>query len=416
MKRNDEYHLRAIVPSSFPGPATLPPVLKRPLPVVFFTLFALLAGCSSMPEVLQGEKVQYKGAGKLPGLEVPPDLTSPSRDDRYAVPDVNAQGTATLSTYNAARGGTVRAGSTDLLPNVAKVRIERAGSQRWLVVPESPEKVWPVVREFWQGMGFLVKTELPEVGVMETDWAENRAKIADDPIRNFLGKVIDAVYSTGERDKFRTRLERGTETGTTEIYISHRGMVEVYKSEAKDQTAWQPRPPDPELEAEFMRRLMVRFGVEDARAKVQLVSSEVKTERAKLVPAGTATGTGAGTGAGNGTLELTESFDRAWRRVGLALDRVGFTVEDRDRSKGYYFVRYVDPQIDGQQGADKDKGFLSKLAFWKGDKGGIKTEQYRVMVKEANAVSAVQVLNKDGQQDSSETGRRILALLYEQLK
>ena len=320
--------------------------------VVYFVLLALLAGCS-MPEVLQGEKIKYKGAGKLPPLEIPPDLTSPSRDDRYAVPDINTQGSATLSTYNAERGGTARAGSTELLPNVAKVRIERAGGQRWLVVPESPEKVWPAVREFWQGLGFLVKTELPEAGVMETDWAENRAKIADDPIRNLLGKVIDQVYSTGERDKFRTRLERGTEPGTTEIYISHRGMVEVYKTEGRDTTVWQPRPADAELEAEFLRRLMVRFGVEDTRAKAQLASSDVKTERARLVRSGT----------GAGKLELTESFDRAWRRVGLALDRVGFTVEDRDRSKGYYFVRYVDPQIDGQKNLEKEKGFLSKLAF-----------------------------------------------------
>jgi outer membrane protein assembly factor BamC len=378
--------------------------------VIYLSMLAFLAGCGGVPGVLQGEKIQYKGAGKLPGLEVPPDLTSPARDDRYVVPDANVQGTATLSTYNAGRGGAVRAGSTDLLPNVAKVRIERAGSQRWMVVPDTPEKVWPVVREFWQGVGFLVKSEQPEVGVMETDWAENRAKIADDPIRNFLGKVIDSVYSTGERDKFRTRLERGTESGTTEIYISHRGMVEVYKSEAKDATAWQPRPPDPELEAEFLRRLMVRFGVEDARAKAQLTSSEVKTERAKLVRAGTVAG------AGNDSLELTESFDRAWRRVGLALDRVGFTVEDRDRSKGYYFVRYVDPQIDGQPSAEKDKGFLSKMAFWKSDKTGIKAEQYRVVVKETKGVSEVQVLNKDGLQDSSDTGRRILSLLYDQLK
>jgi outer membrane protein assembly factor BamC len=374
--------------------------------VVYFVLFALLAGCSGMPEVLQGEKIKYRGAGKLPPLEIPPDLTAPSRDDRYAVPDVNTQGSATLSTYNAERGGTVRAGSTELLPNVAKVRIERAGNQRWLVVPEAPEKVWPVVREFWQGLGFLVKTELPEVGVMETDWAENRAKIADDPIRSVLGKFLDSVYSTGERDKFRTRLERGTEPGTTEIYISHRGMVEVYKTEGKDSTVWQPRPADTELEAEFLRRLMVRFGVEDTRAKAQLASDDVKTERARLVRAGN----------GAGKLELTESFDRAWRRVGLALDRVGFTVEDRDRSKGYYFVRYVDPQIDGQQSSDKDKGFLSKLAFWKSDKSAIKAEQYRVMVKEANSISEVQVQNKDGQQDNSDTGRRILSLLHDQLK
>jgi outer membrane protein assembly factor BamC len=373
---------------------------------VYFVLFALLAGCSSIQDLVQGEKIQYKSeARQLPRLEIPPDLTSPSRDDRYAVPDVTTHGTATLSTYNAERGGAVRAGSTDILPNVAKVHIERAGTERWLVVPESPEKIWPVVKEFWQGLGFLVKTEMPEVGVMETDWAENRAKIPNSPIRNLLGKVIDSVYSTGEMDKFRTRLERGGTPNTTEIYISHRGMVEVYTSESKDNTLWQPRAPDTELEAEFLRRLMVRFGVEDTRAKAELTGDGDRIERAKLVLAG-----------GGRTLEVADNFDRAWRRVGLALDRVGFTVEDRDRAKGYYFVRYVDPQIDGQRSPDKDKGFLSRLAFWRSDKSPIKAEQYRVLVKQAGSASEVQVLNKDGQPDNSDTGRRILSLLHEQLK
>ncbi len=373
---------------------------------VYFALLVLLAGCGSMQDLVQGEKIQYKSeARQLPQLEVPPDLTSPSRDDRYAVPDIATHGSATLSTYNAERGGAVRAGATEILPNVAKVRIERAGSERWLVVPEAPEKVWPVVKEFWQGLGFLIKTELPEAGVMETDWAENRAKIPDNPIRNLLGKVIDMAYSTGEMDKFRTRLERGSTPNTTEIYISHRGMVEVYTSESKDNTMWQPRPPDPELEAEFLRRLMVRFGVEDARAKSELAGADDKVERAKLVRAAD----------GSGTLDLADSFDRAWRRVGLALDRVGFTVEDRDRSKGYYFVRYVDPQIDGRR-SSKDKSFLSKLAFWRSDKTPIKAEQYRVLVKQGDSISEVRVLNKDGQPDNSDTGRRILSLLHEQLK
>jgi outer membrane protein assembly factor BamC len=375
--------------------------------IVCVALFALLAGCSSMQDLVQGQKIQYKTESKqLPSLEVPPDLTTPSRDDHYAVPDVSPRGSATLSTYNVERGGAVRPGSTDVLPNVAKVHIERAGSERWLVVPESPEKVWPVVKEFWQGLGFLIKTENPETGVMETDWAENRAKIPSDPIRNLLGKVLDAVYSTGERDKFRTRLERGSAPGTTEIYISHRGMEEVYTSKDESSTIWQPRPPDPELEAEFLRRLMLRFGVEDARARAELADTGVKTERATLVHAAN----------GSGSLELVDPFDRAWRRVGLALDRVGFTVVDRDRSKGFYFVRYADPQADGQSGSDKGKSFLSKLAFWRSNKSEIKAEQYRVLVKQAGNASEVQVLDKDGKQDNSDTGRRILSLLHEQLK
>jgi outer membrane protein assembly factor BamC len=380
--------------------------MKLPIRVATFSTLALtlaLTGCGSL---LESKRVEYKSAGKLPSLEIPPDLTSPTRDDRYQVPDVSPTGSATFSTYNAERAGTPRTGSvTDILPDVSKVRVERSGSQRWLVVPEAPEKVWSVVREFWQELGFLIKSEVPEAGVMETDWAENRAKIPQDGIRNLLGKVLDGMYSTSERDKFRTRLERGTQAGTTEIYISHRGVAEVFTNQQQDSTVWQPRPSDPELEAEFLRRLMVRFGVEETRAQAQL-APVATTERAKLVRSQD----------GGGSLELAEPFDRAWRRVGLALDRVGFTVEDRDRSKGYYFVRYIDPQKDAQSTAKRDEGLLSRLAFWRSDKPAASPEQYRVMLKDQKGATAVQVLNKDGASDRSDTARRILSLLHDQLK
>ena len=364
----------------------------------------LLAGCGGS-SLMESKKIEYKSAGKLPPLEIPPDLASPTRDDRYAVPDVNPTGVATYSAYSTERSGRSPGAATSaMLPSVDKVRIQRSGTQRWLVVPESPEKVWPVVKDFWQELGFLIKIEQVETGVMETDWAENRAKIPQDAIRNILGRVMDGAYSTGERDKFRTRLERGTEPGTTEIYVSHRGVEEVYTSSAKDSTTWQPRPSDSELEAEFLRRMMMRFGVDEGQARRQIAGSP-QTDRAKLQQ-----------GAGSGLLDLDEPFDRAWRRVGLALDRVGFTVEDRDRSKGYYFVRYVDPERDAMDTAKKNDGVLSKLMFWRSSKGEFKTEQYRVVVKDMKDTSQVLVLNKDGVDDKSETSRKILTLLQQQLK
>lgn len=360
-----------------------------------------LAACSTFE--IPSKKVDYKSAGKLPPLEVPPDLTRPGADDRFTVPDVNPRGAATFSAYSRERTGqpqTTSPGSGSVLPQMGEVRIERAGTQRWLVVKGEPAALWSVVKDFWQETGFIVNVDIPEAGVMETDWAENRAKIPDGIIRNTLGKLLDAVYSTSERDKFRTRLERGAEPGTTEIYVSHRGMEEVYTSSAKEETKWQPRPPDPELEAEMLRRLMVRFGVQEDRAKAQLVAASKTVPRATLV-------------RGQGTLSLNEQFDRAWRRVGLALDRVGFTVEDRDRSKGLYFVRYIDPEIDNKS-AD-NKGWLSRLKFW-GSSDKPKTEQYRILVKGAEAGAEVNVLNKEGIRDQSETAGRILSLLYEQLK
>ncbi len=358
---------------------------------------ALLAGCT----VLESKRIDYKSAGKLPPLEVPPDLTRAGSDDRYAVPDINPTGTATFSAYNAERGAKPRNGATEVLPDIEKVSVQRAGGERWLVVAEPPEKVWPLVKQFWQENGFLLKVEMPEAGIMETDWAENRAKLPQDVVRETLGKVLDQLWSTGERDKFRTRLERTPDGKGTEIYISHRGMVEQYQDNTRSATIWEPREPDPELEAEFLNRLMVRMGVEEQRAQSMLAVTPAQPRAAMVKGAD-----------GNGMLTMEEPFDRAWRRVGLALDRVGFTVEDRDRSKGMYYVRYVDPKIDGQ----KKDGILSKLTFWRSDDAPGKAAQYQIRVSEGNSASQVQVLNKEGGAETSRVSNQILGLLYDQLK
>jgi outer membrane protein assembly factor BamC len=368
----------------------------------------LLAACSSLP-TLQSDKVDYKSqSAKLPPLEIPPDLTKPSADDRFAVPDINARSGATASDYSKERGGRADAAKATVLPSQDNARIERSGSQRWLVVKGEPDAVWNVAKQFWQETGFIVNVEHMDAGVMETDWAENRAKVDSGAIRNFLGRVLDSVYSTAERDKFRTRLERGGEPGTTEIYISHRGMEEVYtttSSLGNKDTRWQPRPPDPDLEAEMLRRLMTRFGVQQERAKSEVASGAKPVLRATLVKSKD----------GGGQLTVDDQFDRAWRRVGLALDRVGFTVEDRDRSKGIYFVRYVDPDADNKTG-DKP-GFFAKLnPFAKSDKKGAPSEQFRIQVRDADTTSQVSVLGKDGAVEKSDTAGRILSLLYDQLK
>lgn len=360
-----------------------------------------LVSCKSVE--IPTKKIDYKTSTQLPPLEIPPDLTRPSADDRFVVPDVNPKSTATYSAYSKERTGSAQVVSSTVLPQQANAHIERAGTQRWLVVKGTPDQLWPVIKEFWQESGFVINLEEPDAGVMETDWAENRANVPDNGIRGFLGKALDSLYSTAERDKYRTRLERSSEPGMTEIYISHRGMEEVYSSADKDQTRWQPRPPDPELEAEMLRRLMVRFGVQEDRAQAQLTAS-ISAPQAKLSKGPD----------GAGTLSLDDQFDRAWRRVGLALDRVGFTVEDRDRSKGIYFVRYIDPGVDNK--AAESKGWLSKLKFWGSDDAKNKNEQYRIVVKDVTAGAEVSVFNKDGVREKSETASRILSLLYDQLK
>jgi outer membrane protein assembly factor BamC len=286
--------------------------------------------------------------------------------------------------------------------------VERDGRHRWLVVNEPPERLWPLLREFWQENGFLLRVEQAELGIMETDWAENRATISDSWLTRALGGLLRSAHGTDERDKYRTRLER-TPTGGTEVYISHRGMEQVF-TEAGQRTdgplnpTWQPRSADPELEAEFLRRLMVRLGTPSEKAQAMLATAQ-PPQRAALKKGLD----------GNELLEVFEPFDRAWRRVGLALDRVGFTVEDRDRQKGMYFVRYADPEAEMAR-KSAEKSMFSWLAFWREDGPAVKAEQYRVAVVGETETSRVQVLDKNGAAESSPTSRRILSLLHEQLK
>lgn len=365
-------------------------------------LSSVIAGCTFFPEY---KEIDYKSAGRLPPLDVPPDLITPNTDERYSIPDTASGGT-TFSAYARDGGVQQNSGSSTLLPmSIQNVYIERSGTQRWLVVPQPPEAVWPVVKEFWQELGFLIKVEVPEAGIMETDWAENRAKIPQDPIRNVLSRFLDFIYSTAERDKFRTRLER-TEMGTTEVYISHRGMDEVLEGGATNRSIWQPRPADPNLEAEMLSRLMVRFGVEEQRARVELAATNNSArERAYIDQRN-----------GN-ALVVNEAFDRAWRRVGLSLDRVGFTVEDRNRIDGIYFVRYINPDTDKVKAGDDD-GLLSGLMFWRSkDDANARAAKYRIQVKETGVnTSVVSVLNENDSPVPKAVADSILKLLHEQLR
>lgn len=382
--------------------------MKRTLrtSVSLAALSIVLAGCSG--SLLESKRIDYKSAGKqqVAALDIPPDLTAPTRDDRYMVPDVNSRGVATYSAYSADRAG--QAGSAapaaEVLAAPDKMRIERAGTQRWLVVTGVPAQLWPQIKDFWLELGFILNVDNPDLGVMETDWAEDRAKIPQDFIRSTLGKVFDGLYSTPVRDRFRTRIEAGKDAGTVEIYISHRGMMEIYPTEAKDSTIWQPRAADPELEAEMLRRLMVRLGADEKRAETVLATKEV-AERAKVTTAAD----------GKPGLTMDESFDRAWRRVGLALDRIGFTVEDRDRSQGLYFVRYVDP--DAGTKAASGESLMSKLAFWRSsDKPVASGSEYRLRVQGQGGQTRVSVLTREGGADNSDTARRILGLLHKELR
>ncbi len=363
---------------------------------------AALSGCSTLQELspFESKRVEYKAAQAGPALEIPPDLTPPKFDDRYKA------GTATLSGVNAANRSAVLSGAGGVLPAVSGMRVERSGTERWLVVPGTAEANFPRVREFWSTMNMNLVLDDSRIGLMETDWQENRARINDDIIRRTVGKVFDNLYSSGTRDKYRTRIERGANS-TTEIYVSHRGMEERnVGNTASAVFRWEHRKPEPEYEAEILNRMMQYLGAPKeeaailARTATAPTTAAARTDQALIVKNGNVS-----------SLAMNDSFDRSWRRVGLALDRVGFTVVDRDRTAGTYFVRYADPDTI----ANNEPGILDKLKFWKSDTKDA-VEQYRITVKEASGKTTVDVLDKAGVADATPVGTRIVTLLHEQLR
>ena len=346
-----------------------------------------LSACS----VIDGEKVNYKNTTKAPSLDVPPDLTQLSKDSRYAFVGgaVSASGLQSTQAANTGKPSVA-------LNSLADIRVERAGKQRWLVVNRPADKLWEPLKDFWQEQGFTLTLDQSTLGIMETDWHENRGKIPMDMIRSALGKVFDGLYSSPERDKFRTRLERDA-NGNTEIYISHKGMAEIYTSEGRETTAWQPRAADIELEAEFLQRLMVKLGSPQDQAKLLVANSVAK-------PATMVTTQGEPT-----VIQMEEGFDRAWRRVGLALDRSGFTVEDRDRKQGIYFVRYVPSGLE-----IPEQGFFKKL--FSSSEAAAEAVKFQIAVRTTGTTTTVSVLDGKGNTTSSATAQRILKVVGDDLK
>jgi outer membrane protein assembly factor BamC len=368
-----------------------------------------LGACQTLEEK---RRIDYGNTRTLPPLEVPPDLASLPETATPPWPPGSAGQDATYSALANAQSSPVAAASpaaSAVLPEFPGLRLARDGRLRYLVVEAPPQRVWPRLREFVLSVGLLVDREIPAAGILETNWAENRADVGT-YLQRKLADWLGSLYSAGTRDKYRFWLERGTLPGTTEIYVAHLGMEEVVPSDGSSGPVtifWQRRPSDPSLEIEMLHRLMVYLGAKEEQAKSEVAkldgsgqpAAAAETARARLSQRD-----------GRPFLSLEDSLERAWRRVGLSLDRIGFTVEDRDRSRWVFYVRYLDPEQ-----ASEKPGFLSRL-FGSTERKKDEGWQYQIKLVQNGVGTAVEVLDRDGVPQRSKTAERILSLLYEQLK
>lgn len=350
----------------------------------------LLSGCSQLNQIMGTEdSVKYRSTVAGDPLSIPPDLTQANQDARYRAPE----GTTTFSQYAAAqqdRGSST--GVQNILPSVDDVNVVRDGEMRWLVVNRPAEQVYPQIIEFWGEQGFTIQTQDPKAGMIVTDWAENRAKIPEGWIKTALGAIFDQVFDSGERERFRTRIERVN--GKTEVYISHQQMVETGTADNSG-WKWVAGKEDPNLNAAMLARLMVFLGTDIQTAQAKVTAAQKQPGSPVIEPAV----------SGQAVLALAEPFDRAWRRVGVAIDSAGFYVEDRDRSAGDYYVRYLD--TDTGQKIEQPNVFQRMF----GGKGTSEPRTFRIRVADQGSSSVVTVLDANGQQDNSDTAKRIINVL-----
>jgi outer membrane protein assembly factor BamC len=353
-------------------------------------MLALLVGCSVMG--LGNDRIDYRSkAITVPSLEIPPDLTAPGVDNRYTVPLGNGESAATYSEYSKL-GGNAPVSTGVVLPTVKGVHIEHNELQRWLVVEDRAENVWPVVKKFLQENGLTIKSEDQNAGTMETEWAENRAKIPKGGLRAVIGKVFDGLYSSGERDQYRVRLARGKGNETTEVHLTHRGRGEVVSKDGNT-FKWQARAKDPEMEAIMLQQLMVRFGQSEAQAATAVsesVEGKVSVDPKLQTMAD-----------GRQVIILKEAFDRSWRRVGLALEEAQIDIEDKDRSQGIYRLSRV----------VKESSWLDSMKFWQGSDGPNK--RYRVTVKHEDGLSQVSVADQNDAIDEGST--QLIKAIYKHI-
>jgi outer membrane protein assembly factor BamC len=322
-------------------------------------------------------------------------------------------------------------------PSSPNARIERDGDVRWLAVDVSPELAYATIKDLWAGLGYRIKRDEPLVGVVETDWIEVHDEIQEDALRNSLHKAFGAFDSNGVRSRFRARIER-TASDTSIITITHLTMVEIVTGVFHDSTKWQRGPGDPQLEGEMLQRLALRFApVQPVRVAVASsgsgtayaagvgtagatagVSAPAATAGVAAPAAGAAAAASAGqdrvhkvSSGGAVTLQVEDSIDRTYRMVGVALDRGGFTVEDRRRDQHVFAVRYLDPDYEASE--REKKGWWDRLF---NSDAKIPEQRFLIALSASGAMTVVEVQDKDGRPDNSDTSRRIIDQLLEQMR
>jgi outer membrane protein assembly factor BamC len=347
--------------------------LKQSLLALLIAL--VLAGCSS-----GGRDADVRTSDPL---IVPPDLSSERIGE---VPALGRQRSATFSEFARGEG---RDGAA-VLPEPPGMQVQRSGQTRWLRIDARPEEVWVWLNDFAEEFNIPVIRSSESLGVIESDWMPRPLGLSGGV---FMPLELEADAPVLEQYTFR--LDSGDRADRTLVFVAHRRAM-------SDNGDWTPRDGDRGREAEALRTFMVHLGINEVMAARDIAAAQEEDAFSRIMR----------DSDDRLTLVIAESFLQGWRRVGLAIDRAGFTVEDRDRSERLYLVRY-DPSAEADRSG---RSFFSRLAFWRTREAQLEPGNYAIRLGSDGGSTTVWITDEDGDAVDEGLSEQLLVLIQEQLR
>jgi len=365
--------------------------------IIIGSLLFLSTGCSTVDSVMDTTNaINYKKSNSVKTLEFPPDLTAPEFDRAFTLP---ASGGVSASVVNQQRSNGYSNGysngSLTVLPSVTTMRIGGSDGTRWLDVDASANNLWPQIRDFWRSLGIDVVKDEPRIGIMLTEWAENRAGLPKDWLRQALGNILQGIFDAGTRDQYRVRVEK-LAADKTRIYLTHKGSEKIITETG---VGWELRPPKRELEAEMLNRLHA-FLQGDKYSATKNINESDAAQTMSLVTLVTEDG--------RPILQIHERYNKAWARTSVMLERMGLSVESRKQAQGIYGVVY-----NGDEKGENTGGFLAR--FFQGKRTFLtKGSVYQVHIRDAGRLVELKVMDEDGIPLPVDQSKKILARLKQE--
>jgi len=322
--------------------------------ISLFLLSLFLSGC-----ILQDQKqssidinsknkevtINYYANNSVTSLEVPPDLTSPSYENSFRLSEfASGIDTNMVNLTNSE----IENNDKKILVAPSDISVKKSGNRRWLEVNKDSETIWKLSNQFLKELGFTIKNSNKKIGIMETNFLENRKPEIPAQTMGFFRSALQSTienvnYTLPSVDKYKIRIEPKSDF-ITEVYLSVNSMAEVISGSGNNETTlWQNSEKDYALEAEMLYRLMVYLGGDSAKAREKIISAKDNNKVVVNVKDGL-----------NGYAKLVFNLNLidTWDNISWAISETNVQVEDRDIKERAFYINLA---------RTADKGIMSKI-------------------------------------------------------